>query len=70
MEVLRVYYSRALASVYKDGLYAEMYSITLAAVSTCDYAFGLKYLLHFTWKLNRRQMSSNNWRLIGKTEGI
>lgn len=46
MEVLHVYYSRALASVYKDGLYAEMYSITLAAVSTCDYAFGLKYLLH------------------------
>ncbi len=29
----------ALASVYNEGLYAEMYSINLAAVSTRDYAF-------------------------------
>lgn len=53
MEVLRVYYARALASVYNEGLYAEMYSIILAAVSTRDYAFGLDYVTHththFSW---------------------
>lgn len=26
--------------------YAEMYSISLAAVSTCDYAFGLNDSMH------------------------
>lgn len=41
MEVLHVYYARALASVYNEGLYAKMYFINLAAVSTCDYAFEL-----------------------------
>ena len=51
MEVLHVYYARALASVYNEGLYAEMYSINLAAVSTCDYAFELNNLIytHFMW---------------------
>lgn len=44
MEVLRVYYSRALA--YNEGLYAEMYSIDLAAVSTRDFAFGLNNVMH------------------------
>lgn len=34
MEVLHVYYALALASVYYEGLYAEMYSINLAALST------------------------------------
>ena len=34
------YYARALASLYNEGLYAEMYSINLAAVSTRGYAFG------------------------------
>lgn len=41
MEVLHVYYTRALASVYNEGLYAKMYFINLAAVSTCDYTFEL-----------------------------
>lgn len=52
MEVLHVYYARALASVYNEGLYAEMYSINLAAVSTRDYAFWLNNLIptHFMWK--------------------
>lgn len=46
MEVLHVYYARAFASVYNEGLYAEMYSIHLAAVSTRDYAFGLNNVIH------------------------
>lgn len=52
MEVLRVYYARALASVYNECLYAEMYSISLAAVSKRDYAFELSNLIytHFMWK--------------------
>lgn len=41
MEVLHVYYAHALASVYNEGLYAEMYSISLAAVSIHDYALSL-----------------------------
>lgn len=61
MEVLHVYYARALASVYNEGLYAEMYSINLAAVSARDYAFELKNLIyrHFMWKQNWRQISNN-----------
>lgn len=43
MEVLRVY---ARASVYNEGLYAEMYPINLAAVSTRDYAFLGLIMLH------------------------
>lgn len=48
MEVLPVYYARALASVYNEGLYAEMYSINLAAVSTRYYAFGLNNVIHIS----------------------
>lgn len=56
MKVLHVYY--ALASVYYEGLYAEMYSLDLAAVSTRDSAFWLNNLIptHFMWKQNWRQI--------------
>lgn len=66
MEVLHVYYACALASVYNEGLYAEMYSIDLAAVSTRDYAFGLNNLIHTIHVVNLRQISGNNWKLILK----
>ena len=46
MKVLHVYYAHALASVYNEGLYAEMYPINLAAVSTRDYAFELNNLIY------------------------
>lgn len=54
--------ARALASVYNEGLYAEMYSINLAAVSTCDYAFELNNLIytHFMWI----------WKIGGRFEVI
>lgn len=54
MEVLHVYYARALASVYNEGLYAEMYSIDLAAVSTRDYAFGLNNVIRTHFMLKQR----------------
>jgi len=65
MEVLlRVYYARALASVYNEGLYAEMYPIDLAAVST-DFAFGLNNVMHTfheeTKSRGRNQVT--HWRL-------
>lgn len=50
--------ARALASVYNEGLYAEMYSINLAAVSTCDYAFELNNLIHTL------HVDMKNWRQI------
>lgn len=60
--MLHVYYALALASVYNEGLYAEMYSINLAAVSTRDYAFELNDLIfaHFMWKRKIRGRFSSN----------
>lgn len=46
MEVLCVYYARALASIYYECLYAEMYSISLATVSKHDYASELSNLIY------------------------
>lgn len=60
MEVLHVYYARALASVYNEGLYADMYSINLAAVSTCDYAFELNNLIY----IHTLHVDMKNWRQI------
>lgn len=46
MEVLHVYYGSCLRScLYNEGLYAQMYSINLAAVrNRSDYAFGFNNL--------------------------
>lgn len=44
--MLHIYYACALALVYNEGLYAEMYSVNLAAVSTRGYAFELNNLIH------------------------
>lgn len=46
MEVLCVYYARALASISYECLYAEMYSISLATVSKHDYASELSNLIY------------------------
>lgn len=72
MEVLHVYYARALASVYNEGLYAEMYSIHLAAVSTRGYAFGLNNVMHTHFMQQhqiRGRIQVTNWTLT-HIEGI
>lgn len=46
--------------------YAEMYPTSLAAVSTCDYAFGLNDSMHtfHGGKKILRQIWSNNWKPV------